>query len=114
LALDLSAYLFYAELFHERHSRGWTKNPDDLGAIGGEVNRAVVTLRKKEYVYRSWAKRYWGREPETELVEVLAAVKASDDAVHLFNDGAHEEKIVLLGQRLVELRGKVERWLMQH
>jgi hypothetical protein len=114
LAVDLSAYLFYAEMFHERYRRGWTDDPNDLDAVGSEVNEAVTTLRKKEYVYRFWAKKYWGREPAIALVEVLEAVKTTDDAIHLFNDdGNQEEKIVLLGQRLAELRTKVERWLSQ-
>jgi hypothetical protein len=44
----------------------------------------------------------------------MNAVKAVDDAIHMFNDeGNQDEKIVLLGQRLAELRGKVERWLSQ-
>jgi hypothetical protein len=114
LAIDLSAYVFYAEIFEERYRRGWTDDRDDLDAVGGEVNGAVTTLRKKEYVYRSWARRYWGPEAETKLAEAMNAVKAVDDAIHMFNDeGNQDEKIVLLGQRLAELRGKVERWLSQ-
>src|SRR5580704_15339047 len=101
LAVDLSAYLFYAEIFHERYRRGWTDDPNDLEAVRREVNGAVTTLRKKEYVYRSWAKKYWGREPAIALFEVMDAVRATDDAIHLFNDeGIQEEKTVLLGQRL--------------
>jgi hypothetical protein len=58
LALDLSSYIFWAEVYHERFQKGWTSDPEDLSAVAGELNVAMVTWRKKEYVYRSWVRRY--------------------------------------------------------
>src|SRR5271166_5155885 len=60
LAMDLSSYIFFAEIFCERYQKGWADDPADMGAIRDEVNGAVTTLRKKEFVYRSWVHRYWG------------------------------------------------------
>src|SRR6266566_839161 len=59
LATGLSTYLFWSEIYHERRQKGWDDDPADMDAIGGEVNAAVTTLRKKEYVYRAWVRKYW-------------------------------------------------------
>ena len=60
LAVNLSTYLFWSEIYHERHQKRWADNPDDMAAIGGNINAAVTTLTTKEYVYRAWVRRYWG------------------------------------------------------
>jgi hypothetical protein len=111
LAKDLSAYLFYAEIFEERYRRKWI-DADDLGALGSDINGAITTLRKKEAVYRSWAKKYWGAKSAYQLADVMAAVKSVDDAVHAFNDeGGEEQKTEVLGRRLSDARMKVDDWL---
>ena len=114
LAEDLSTYLFYAELFHERYQKGWASDPEDLAAIGGAINGAVTTLRKKEYVYRAWVKKYWGSPAVEQFAQVMAAVKSVDDAVHAFNDAGNEkEKTDELGKRLDKLRAQVDQLLSQ-
>lgn len=114
LAIDLSTYLFYAEIFEERYRRGWTRDQADLVAVAGAINGAITTLRKKEYVYRSWATKYWGTTAAHQLVGVLNAVKSVDDAAHAFNDtGDQEKKLSILEDRLDEARTKVETWLSQ-
>ena len=114
LAVDLSTYLFYTELFHERYQKGWANDPEDLAGIGGEINGAVTTLRKKEYVYRAWVKKYWGSPALEQFAQVMAAVKSVDDAVHAFNDAGNEkEKTDELGKRLDKLRAQVDQWLSQ-
>ncbi|HKM86399.1 MAG TPA: hypothetical protein VJW96_09340 [Terriglobales bacterium] len=114
LAMDLSSYIFFAELFCERHQRKWANDPDDMGAIGGEVNEAVTILRKKEYVYRSWIRKYWDEARLKQFAEVMGAVKSVEDALHAFNDGGgEEEKTTVLARKLGELRTKAERWISQ-
>jgi hypothetical protein len=114
LAVDLSTYIFFAELFCERYQKGWTNDPDDLASIGEEVNEAVTTLRKKEFVYRSWVHRYWGDKTVAQFTEVMAAVKAVDDALHAFNDeGEEDRKTVALAKELDKLRAAATRWMVQ-
>ena len=114
LAEDLSTYRFYAELFHERYQKGWANDPEDLAAIGGAINGAVTTLRKKEYVYRAWVSKYWGSPAVEQYDQVMAAVKSVDDAVHAFNDAGNEkEKTDELGRRLDKLRAQVDQLLSQ-
>jgi hypothetical protein len=114
LAIDLSTYLFYSELFHERHQRGWADDPEDMDAIGGAINGAVTTLRKKEYVYRAWVRKYWGSVKMEQFAQVMAAVKSTDDAIHAFNDpGNEKEKTDELRERLETLRTRVDEWLSQ-
>ena len=58
LATDLSTYVFWVEVFHERYQKKWTDDPEDLAGIVGRLNTAMVTLRTKEYVYRSWVRPF--------------------------------------------------------
>ena len=115
LATDLSTYLFYSEIFHERYQKDWANDPEDLAAIGGAINGAITTLRKKEYVYRAWVRKYWGSTAVKQFGEVMAAVKSVDDAIHAFNDaGKEEEKTIELGKRLDTLRAKIDQWLVHY
>jgi hypothetical protein len=111
LAVDLSTYIFWAEIFLERFQKGWIE-PDDIGAIGGEVNGAITTLRKKEYLYLSWIKRYWGLAAEEQFSQVMVALKQVEDAIHAFNDsGNKKDKIGKLEKELDTLRNRVKGWL---
>src|SRR5262249_19252430 len=100
LAKDLSTYLFYSELFHERYQKGWADDPEDLDRIGGAINGAITTLRENEYIYRAWVRKYWGEAKLEQFAEVMTALKSADDAIHAFNDrGNEKEKTAELGKR---------------
>ena len=60
LATDLSTFVFFSEIFHERYQKGWTNDAADLASVAGEFNDAITVLRKKEFVYRAWVRKYWG------------------------------------------------------
>jgi hypothetical protein len=114
LATDLSTYIFWVEVLHERHAKGWMDDPEDIGSIVGELNGAFTTLRIKEYVYRSWVRKYWGSDGAARFNEVLEAMKAVDAATHTFNDeGEEEQKTATLGTKLNRLRTVAERWLSE-
>ncbi|HEX6740414.1 MAG TPA: hypothetical protein VF079_01300 [Sphingomicrobium sp.] len=114
LAIDLSCYLFYAAIFEERYRRGWADDPDDLSAVAGEVNSAIATIRKKEFVYRAWARKYWNQKAADGLVGVFLKLAMLDDAIHAFNDrGDVKKKVLELGNRLREAGTSVETWLVQ-
>src|SRR5258707_13257015 len=98
LAVDLSTYVFWVDVFHERYQKGWTDKPEDLSAIGGELNGAMITLRTKEYLYRSWVRKYWGSVAAAQFVVLMNTVKSVDVATHAFNDAGNEDqKTVILG-----------------
>ena len=74
----------------------------------------MTTLRKKEYVYRSWVKRYWKSRGLIEFQELMQALGLVEDAIHAFNDKGDEgEKTKALGARLESLRRKTDAWLSQ-
>ena len=115
LAVNLSTYLFWSEIYHERHQKGWADDPEDIAAIGGKINAAVTTITTKEYVYRAWVRRYWDPAAAKQFDEVITAVKSVDDAIHAFNDsGKEEEKTIELGKRLDTLRAKMDQWLVHY
>jgi len=114
LAKDLSTYLFYSELFHERYQKGWADDPEDLDRIGGAINSAITTLRENEYIYRAWVRKYWGEAKVEQFAELMTTLKSTDDAIHAFNDrGNEKEKTAELGKRLGKLRGYVDSWLSE-
>jgi hypothetical protein len=116
LAVDLSAYIFWAEVYHEYFEKGWveTAGPEWMTGLAGELNSAMTTLRTKEYVYRSWVRKYWGTRGSVRFGEVLDAVKATDLATHAFNnEGQVAEKTATLGRELDRLRALSEHWLSE-
>lgn len=85
LAVDLSDFVFRAELIAELVGNGWTTSEALIPAIN-EYNASVVVLRKKEFVYLSWIKRNWRKDIVDEGIKVFDAVKAFDKAIHSLND----------------------------
>jgi hypothetical protein len=112
LAQDLSAYTFWVEVYQERYARGWTNNKNDLKAVGGLLNEAMVTLRTKEYVYWSWVRKYWGEVAARQFTEVIRVVKIVDRITHDFNDPeGWDETANRLGAELDILRSAIEKFL---
>jgi hypothetical protein len=85
LASDLSEYRFQAELTVEFIERGWTK-AEALKTLVSDYNEAITKLRKKEWVYQSWMRRYWGAQQVDAFVQCMDAVRAFDRDVHDLND----------------------------
>jgi hypothetical protein len=113
LALDLSTFVFYSDLFHVRRVRG-ESHFGDLGAIGGQVNESFVTLKTNEYVYRSWVRRYWSDKGVKRFESVMLCATNVYDAIIEFNEKGQEgQKTEMLGRRLAELKSNVDRWLSE-
>ena len=113
LALDLSTFVFFADLFHVRYLRG-EQNCGDIEAVAGEVNGAYVTLKTKEFVYRSWVKRYWNDSGVARFETVMRAATATYEAIIEFNSPEDQDnKTNALGNLLAVLRTNTESWLAE-
>ncbi|HVG45054.1 MAG TPA: hypothetical protein VM890_10005 [Longimicrobium sp.] len=111
MALDLSDYAFHAELSHEFIKKGWD-TPEELAPIIRDYNAAITTVRKKEFVYRSWVRRYWRPERLVQFEALIQTVKRVDGAVHDLNDsGDMRRKLEALETLLGQLREQVDSWL---
>lgn len=111
LAISLSSFLFFVDLYHVRLIRG-ESDFEDVSAIAGEVNGAYVALKTKEYVYRSWVRRYWGAEGISQFESVLNAATNAYDAIIEFNGkGNEEQKTGALGDQLHTLESMTDAWL---
>jgi len=74
----------------------------------------MVAIRKKQYIYRWWVKKYWRRGSLARFDDLMDAAKSVDTAAHLFNDpGEMEKKTQILGRELDTLRRKYDEWLSQ-
>jgi dienelactone hydrolase len=86
-----------------------------MAAVGSEVNAAITTLRTKEFVYRAWAKKYWGPAAAAGLETLFAKITVVEDAVHAFNDSEQlEEKKRALAAALQDARAEVIAWLSEN
>ncbi len=113
LALDLCTFVFFADLFHVRYLRG-EQDGGDMEAVRGEVNSAYVNLKTKEFVYRSWVRRYWNDAGVARFETVMRAATATYEAIIEFNSpDKRDTKTNLLGNLLVALRTNTEGWLSE-
>jgi hypothetical protein len=111
LALDLSTFIFYSDLYHLRHVRGETKR-GELDSAGGEVNAAFVQLKTNEYVYRSWVRRYWKESGVTRFESVMCSATNVYEAAIEFNEkGKEAQKTEILGRNVAELKSVAGKWL---
>jgi hypothetical protein len=109
---DLSNFIFHAELVHEFVANRLT-TPEALDPVTTDYNDAITTVRKKEFVYLSWAQRYWKESQYRLFVKVLSAVKDVDVAVHAFNDGKMtDDRIASLASKNAMLRDAANRLLL--
>jgi len=115
LALDLSTFVFYSDLFHLRHFRH-ESHFRDVKAIGDDVNQSFTTLKTKEYVYRSWVRRYWATSRSSEKVKrfesaMLSATTVYEAIIEFNKKGEEQQKTEALGKCLADLKTKVDQCL---
>jgi hypothetical protein len=85
LVSDVSEFNFEAEFWAEevRHNR--TTEPS-LKQTVSEYDTSITKLRKKEWVYQSWIKRYWEEKQAAAFSQYVSTVKAFDLEAHSLND----------------------------
>lgn len=99
-ASDLSAFIFHSELMHEFYDKGWSTNQ-----LVEDYNKAITAFRTKEFVYLSWARRFWSKDDYEKFEKVIAAARSIDKTVHAFNDGIiSRERIDAIAKELRPLR----------
>jgi hypothetical protein len=94
LATEISAYIFYAELTTEFIEHGWTTKKSMTDLITA-YNTSITSLRKKEFVYAAWVKKYWGAAQLSKFDAFMKSVAEFDKAIHLLND--EFEKVNITG-----------------
>jgi hypothetical protein len=85
LATEVSGYIFAAELTVEFIENDWTTK-QSLTELIKDYNQSITTLRKKEFVYLAWIRKYWSREQVVQYETFLQSVRAFDSAIHSLND----------------------------
>lgn len=85
LATEVSQYIFAAELTVEFIENDWTTKKSMDERIT-EYNQSITTLRKKEFVYLAWVRKYWSREEENQYEKFMQSLRAFDSAIHSLND----------------------------
>jgi len=85
LVSEISQYIFNAELTVEFIEKDWTTEPA-LSDLLKDYNQSIATLRKKEFVFLVWIRKYWDKERVTKYENFMQSVRNFDSAVHSLND----------------------------
>jgi hypothetical protein len=85
VAIEISAYIFSAELNTEFIENGWTDKKTMTDLIV-EYNTTITSLRKKEFVYAAWVKHYWSDTQLAAFDAFMTSVTTFDKAIHSLND----------------------------
>ena len=85
LAADVSQYIslagYCAEFIHEENTPRET-----LAELNTKYNDSIMTLKKKEFVFLSWMKKFWGEEKTGQFERFMKATAELDSAFHSLND----------------------------
>jgi len=92
LATEVSQYIFSAELNAEFIEHGWTTKATMTGLLK-DYNESITALRKKEFVYLSWIKKFWGENKAGQFEFFMKSVREFDSTVHSLNDEFEEVNI---------------------
>lgn len=85
LTTEVSAYIFSADLLVEYIENGWTTK-FAMTDLLTDYNKSITLLRKKEFVYAAWIKKYWGKEQLFRFDAFMESVATFDRALHSLND----------------------------
>ena len=85
LVTEVSQYLFAAELVTEFIEHDWTTKTA-MTTLITDYNTSIKTLRKKEFVFQAWIRKYWGRNEATQFASFMKSVREFDSAGHSLND----------------------------
>jgi hypothetical protein len=105
LATDVSAYIFAANLTTEFIENGWTTK-EALTDLVTDYNNSITSIRKKEFVYEAWIKKFWGSAQLSKFNEFLQSVAGFDKAVHSLNDEFEKVNITKTQQKIDPARAK--------
>lgn len=85
LSTDLSALVFLSKQITEYLENGWTTR-EGMSPLIIDYNNAFTKVEEKEYVYRSWLKKYWGDSYLKSLTATFDYIDEFDKVLHSLND----------------------------
>lgn len=85
LATEISAYIFSAELNTEFIEKDLATSKT-MAELITEYNQSITTLRKKEFVYSAWIKKFWDSSQMSKFEAFMKTVAEFDTAIHSLND----------------------------
>jgi hypothetical protein len=85
LAAEVSQYIFSAELAVEFIENDWTTK-QSLTELLKDYNQSIMTLRKKEFVYLAWIRKFWNENQAIQYENFMKSVRVFDSTIHSLND----------------------------
>ena len=91
MAIDVSHFVFIIDRLIRVYYQGTWASDESKSAIASEYDEVTNTLRRKEYVYRSWLSRYWGKSKAQAFDLVMGGVTAVDAELIRLNESGVEK-----------------------
>jgi len=86
LAEELSNIVFIVDrLVKVYYGSRWASD-EDRTAIAIAYNESMNKISRKEYVYLSWLRRYWGKKAANAFVLAMQSIRAVDGVLIRLND----------------------------
>ena len=79
LAGDLSDLIYSMQLIHDYYDQELTE-PEQIDPISARYNDAIYQVRRNEFVYMYWAKKYWKAEQLPLFVRAMAQIRDIDNS----------------------------------
>jgi hypothetical protein len=93
MAVDISHFVFIIDrLVKVYYGSRWASD-EDKSAIAGEYNEVLNKIARKEYVYRSWLRRFWTKDVGDTFILTMEKIRTVDRAlIRLNEDGDAPQK----------------------
>lgn len=112
LVSEVSQYIFSAELNVEFIENEWTTR-QTLTKLIEDYNKYVMTLRKKEFVYLAWLRKYWSQKEAEKFNAFMDSVKTYDSSLHALNDEFEAVNITRTKQKVDPKRAEEALMIMK-
>ena len=110
MASDLSNLIYVMQLIHDYYKEGLTEDYQ-IDPISEKYNEAIYQVRKNEFVYLRWARKYWKQTQLPQFKRTFQLIREIDGDRNRFNTDdvdqdflkRYLEKIQILSQAVEAL-----------
>ena len=90
MAIDISHFVFTIDRIVKVYYGGTWASDDDKSAIAAEYNEVMNAISRKEFVYRSWVKRFWNKNMANAFDLTMEKIRDVDSLLRLINEGGQQ------------------------
>ena len=92
MAVDISHFVFIIDRMVKVYYGSTWVSDEGKNAIAGEYDEVMNTISRKEFVYRSWVKRFWNRKMANAFDLTMEKIRDVDRILRLINEGGDQKE----------------------